>query len=333
MPAALLLAAALAVTGCTAGSDGGEGGKAAADRAEGPASGDQDNGGGKAGKGDQGAGNSGTSAARKASDPAGTHIIRTATLSVRVKDVQSALDTARKAAEDAGGVVGDESTDRDASGRERSRITLRVPQDAYADVLDELSGTGKLVSRKAKAKDVTDEVVDVESRVKTQRASVARVRDLMDDATKLADVVTLEDELSTRQAELDSLLARRASLEDRTTLSTITLSLSQPSPPVKKAEKDDDTGVGDALAGGWGAFVTFLRWVAVVIGAALPFLALGALLVLLWRLLRSRLPGADRRRIPWPAAPAHAPATIPTPTPAPGTGEGPDTGEKAPKSP
>ncbi|RII17714.1 hypothetical protein DSC45_12500 [Streptomyces sp. YIM 130001] len=304
--AALLLAAALAMTACTADGDGSE---SAAGKADRPARSDPDTGGDASAR-RKGAGNSGADTARQAPDPAGTHIIRTAKLTVRVKDVPTALGTARAAADDAGGVVADESTDRDASGHERSRVTLRVPQDRYEDVTAELSGTGKLLTRKAVAKDVTDQVVDVESRVKSQRASVTRVRDLMDDATELDDVVTLEDELSTRQAELESLLARRASLEDRTALATITLTRSETSTPAKE-QPDEGPGFADAVSGGWGAFVTVLHRVAVVLGAAFPFLALLALLLVLWRLLRSRLPGADRRRAPLPAAPdrASAPAT------------------------
>ena len=73
-----------------------------------------------------------------------------------------------------------------------SRVVLRVPQEKYDAVLAELAGAGKLLSRKADAEDVTDQVVDVESRIATQRASVNRVRALMDRAVKLSDVVTLE---------------------------------------------------------------------------------------------------------------------------------------------
>jgi hypothetical protein len=166
---------------------------------------------------------------------------------------------------------------------------LRVPVDHYDDVLADLQGAGKLLDRTAKAEDVTDQVVDVESRIKSQRASVARVRELMDQATRLSDVVELEGELSTREADLESLLAQQASLKDRTSLATITLSLSET--PVKTAAKDDDPGFLDALAGGWGAFVTMLRWLAVALGAVLPFAAVAALIVLAWlRLVRPRLP-------------------------------------------
>ncbi|MEU8708805.1 DUF4349 domain-containing protein [Streptomyces sp. NPDC048565] len=235
----------------------------------------------------------GSSSASKADSTVAVHVIRTATLSVEVKSVPDAVEAARGAAEDAGGLVADESTRRVDDTHDGSRLVLRVPQAGYEEVLSGLAGSGKLLSRTSNAKDVTGEVVDVESRIATQRASVARVRDLMDKAGELSDVVTLEGELSSRQADLESLLAQQASLKDRTTLATITLELSEPDAKAEESD-EEDPGFVDALSGGWGAFVTTLRWIGVAIGAMAPFLATAAVVVLLWRLLRRRLPRRPR---------------------------------------
>ncbi|MFK4222069.1 DUF4349 domain-containing protein [Streptomyces sp. NPDC019890] len=232
-----------------------------------------------------------------------THIIRTAELEVEVGDGAKALAAARRTAETAGGHVANETTERLDDAHVTSRIVLRVPQEKYDAVLAELAGAGKLISRKADAKDVTDQVVDVESRIATQRASVARVRTLMDRAQKLSDVVTLEGQLSSRQAQLESLLAQQAALKDRTTLATITLSLSESESKGHKKE-DDGPGFLDALGGGWDALLATGRWIAVAIGAVAPFAAVIAALYALWRwVLRPRLP---RRRVA-AAAPAPAP--------------------------
>ncbi|MFC4472359.1 DUF4349 domain-containing protein [Streptomyces xiangluensis] len=280
---ALLLAAALALAGCSgvrggaSDSSAGDGGRAA------PQSDEK----GAAAVGDA-AGGGRSEQATAPPKLSATHIIRTASLTVQVKDVPKALAEARTAVENAGGMVGNETTDRDSKGRERSRVVLRVPTDRYEEVLADLEGSGKLIHRSAKAEDVTEQVVDVESRITTQRASVIRIRELMDQATKLSDVVTLEGELSTRQADLESLLAQQASLKDRTSLATITLSLSET--PVKAAE-DEDPGLADALSGGWNAFVATFRWIAMALAAVLPFMVGAALLLLLWvRFLRHRLP-------------------------------------------
>ncbi|MGI5403528.1 DUF4349 domain-containing protein [Streptomyces sp. CA-135486] len=230
-----------------------------------------------------------------------THIIRTAELEVEVKDGAKALAAARRTAETAGGHVANETTERLDDTHVTSRIVLRVPQEKYDGVLAELAGAGKLISRKADAKDVTDQVVDVESRIATQRASVARVRALMDRAEKLSDVVTLEGQLSSRQAQLESLLAQQAALKDRTTLATITLSLSESEDKGPKKE-DDGPGFLDALGGGWDALLATGRWIAVATGAVAPFAAVVAALYALWRwVLGPRLP---KRRV---AAAASAP--------------------------
>ncbi|WP_328906479.1 DUF4349 domain-containing protein [Streptomyces sp. NBC_00234] len=282
--AAGLLAAVLAVGGCGAGSDDAatksmaqsdtkEGAGSAADR-----SGERSADGSK-------------SAPESGRPKAVTHVIRTATLFVEVKSVPRAVAAARAAAEGAGGLVSNETTERIDDEHESSHLVLRVPEDRYQDVLRSLAGSGKLLSRTSNAKDVTDQVVDIDSRIATQRASVTRVRKLMDQAEKLTDVVTLEGELSSRQASLESLLAQQASLKDRTSLATITLDLAEPDSPVAKPG-DDEPGFLDALGGGWDAFVTMLRWIAMAIGASAPFLAVAAIALLVWRRLRRRTPQA-----------------------------------------
>ncbi|MFD5779672.1 DUF4349 domain-containing protein [Streptomyces sp. NPDC126933] len=311
--AAALLTVSLALAGCGASDNGGSSSDSAA---KGVQAGQE----GAAGAGDAAAGDAGAGDAvadeaaappagskgqpAKTPAPQGTHVIRTAELTVRVKHTQKALTTARDAAGKSGGLVQNESTERTEDDYVESTIVLRVPQEEYDAVLAELAGTGTLLARKADAKDVTDQVVDVNSRVSSQRVSVARIRELMDRATKLSDVVALEGELSTRQAALESLLAQQASLKDRTTLATITLHLSE-NPVVKEEKEDDDPGFLDALGGGWDALTATLRWIAVVIGALAPFAAVLALLYLLWRLVRGRLP---RRSAP---AAARGPVTVP----------------------
>ncbi|MFG3404976.1 DUF4349 domain-containing protein [Streptomyces sp. NPDC048142] len=308
----------LAVGGCGASGDASDSGKQAADAKSAPREGFAD---GPAGSGADGAA---ASAAEKQADgkatgkkaapaPGATHVIRTATLSVEVKSVPKAAAAARGAAEGAGGLVATENTERLDDTSETSHLVLRVPQDRFQEVLRELSGSGKLLSRTSDAKDVTDQVVDVDSRIATQRASVARVRELMDRAERISDVVALEGELSSRQSDLESLLARRASLKDRTSLATITLDLTPPDAPDGDGEKKDDhPGFLDALGGGWDAFVTLLRWIAVAFGAMFPFLVAGALALLVRRVLLRR----RTSRAPAPAgAPAPAPAEEGTPAP------------------
>ncbi|WP_406456199.1 DUF4349 domain-containing protein [Streptomyces sp. NBC_00876] len=286
--AAGLLTAVLALSGCGAAGDSSDAGSS--DKRA-LSAGEQNGGQNKPDAAGEAAADAKEGAARPGTpnkpDPVtATHVIRTASLSVEVKSASRAAAAARTVAQDAGGLVANETTEQVDDTHDSSHLVLRVPQGEYDSVLRQLSGSGKLLSRTSTAKDVTDQVVDVESRIATQRASVTRVRKMMDRAEKLVDVVTLEGELSSRQAALESLLAQQASLKDRTALATITLDLMEPEAAAE--EDNDDPGFLDALSGGWHAFVTMVRWLAMAVGAAAPFLAVAAALLGLWRLLRRR---------------------------------------------
>ncbi|MET4926388.1 DUF4349 domain-containing protein [Streptomyces sp. PSRA5] len=312
--AAALLTVSLALAGCS-GSDSGSAGDSKGESAA-KAPTDEQGAGAAADQAEGGQRADGGKAVDEAS--ATTHVIRTATLSVEVGSATKALAKARAVALDAGGVVEDETTERIDDTHVTSNVVLRVPEAEYDSVLAELAGTGKLLSRTANAKDVTEQVVDVNSRIATQRASVDRVRKLMDQAKDITDVVALESQLNTRQAELESLLAKQAALADRTTMATITLDLSERTKEDKDSG-DDDPGFLDALGGGWDAFVTVLRWTVVVVAAILPFVVALAVLFGLWLLFGAR---ARPRRTRTPApAPAAAPAPAPDADPSPDPGE------------
>ncbi|MEU1616918.1 DUF4349 domain-containing protein [Streptomyces sp. NPDC005722] len=317
----LALAAALMLTGCGSGGGSessadtadGKAGAAAPGLAERPdagtapadAGGDTENATGKSSGSRSG---TGTGAGRTPT-LAQSYIVRTAALTVEARNVPGAVAKARTLVEGAGGYVGNESTSLDEDGLEYSTITLRVPPEGYDRVLQDLSGLGTLRNRKVDAQDVTGEVVDVESRLKTQRASVARVRELMDRATRLSDVVALEGELSSRQADLEALEAQQASLKARTGMATITLEVQEPAAEEAPQKADGFWAtVGDALGSGWHAFYVTLRTLLVVLAVVAPFAALVLLGYLGFRLLRRVLPA--RRTVEAPPEPVRVPAPV-----------------------
>ncbi|CAM5557345.1 hypothetical protein STANM309S_06493 [Streptomyces tanashiensis] len=232
------------------------------------------------------------------------HVIRTAELSVEVKDAAKALAAARRVATDAGGHVENESTERIDDTYLTSQIVLRVPQERYDSVLAELAGAGKLLDRKADAKDVTDQVVDVESRIATQRASVARVRALMD----RADEAVRRGDPGGR-AEPPSggpgVAARPAGLAEGPDDD------GDDHPPTLRAgegagggAEEGRPGFGDALSGGWNALVGAAAWIGIVLTALAPWLAVALVLFVLWRrLVRPRLAAGTRPAAPVPGLP------------------------------
>jgi len=194
-------------------------------------------------------------------------------------------------------------------------LTLSVPADKLDSALDQLTRIGTLLRRNTSSQDVTAQYVDTESRLKTMRASVGRVRALMTQAKDIGQVVALESELSRREADLESLESQLGALKNGVDRSTLTVSLSTPG-----NEPETSTGFLAGLRSGWDAFTASAGGLLTGIGAVLPFAAFFALIgasVLWW--LR-------RRQANHPKAAASAPAGPPTPSPSvPSAPSGPPT--------
>ncbi|MFD0275914.1 DUF4349 domain-containing protein [Kitasatospora sp. NPDC127111] len=249
-------------------------------------------------------------------------IAYTAQLSLRGKDVPAVLAKARELAASAGGYVGAETVSGggDENAGQTGQITVKVPSATFQQTLDQLAALGEVLSRRSQADDLTQQVADVSSRVQTQQASVDRVRALMAQAKTLAEITSLEGELSRREADLESLQKQLKELSAKTSLSTITLDVRREPKPVRdqpdvKKEKDEGfwASVGSALGGGWHVLVAIVRGLAVAVAAVTPFLlVLGPAALAFWLVRRRRpggRPGAPVPPVPpVPPIPAHLPS-------------------------
>ena len=256
--------------------------------------------------------------------PVDRKIIATADVSVWTKNVSTAAATLRASVSTAGGYVEteqavttptpfDEGGDVVSGPVETSSITmrLRVPTARFDGLLKRLDALGVVTSRNVGAQDVTSEVVDVDSRIISAKASITRMQVLYEKAQSIADVAAIEGELSRRQADLESLLARQKQFADQTSLATIGVTLFDDSVPQPAGPK---TGVAKAFDDALETFGNALRNILVAVAAVLPFLVLGLLLGFpAYRIVRRR----SVRRVPSEApdeTPSATTAAPPSPT-------------------
>jgi hypothetical protein len=210
-------------------------------------------------------------------------LVRTASMNLEAADVGGAVSDARNIAITEGGYAG-----REDVREESASLTLHIPSDRFDRALGDLSKLGKVISRNQTAEDVTEQVVDLDSRLASQRASVDRVRALLAKATTVDEIVRIEQELTTREADLESLEQRRQALAGQVAMSTVNISISKPGDAPTPAE-DDSSGFVGGLTDGWGAFLDAGRVTLQVLGALLPFLlVLGVPAVLVFRWYRRR---------------------------------------------
>ena len=156
--------------------------------------------------------------------PANQQIIRTAYVSVDVDDVATGVSAIADLTADLEGQLQSQSVQ--GTGEDSSaNMTVRVPASNLDALLASIDTLGEVTSSSVDAQDVAVEVIDLEARITTLEESIDRLRDLQGQAASVADLVTVESELSARQAELESLTARRDYLMRQVELSTAYISL------------------------------------------------------------------------------------------------------------
>lgn len=303
LPLLLATLGLVALAGCSTGStsaDSSAGARTGDEPAMAPAPGPEEGVGGVAGSGEavqDGGAFSGadTKSAPDARDdtliePA---IISTGVVSLRSRDVGAiAFDVQRILAEHRG-TVADERTQTDRDGAiEQSKLVIRVPSAEFGDTMDALEKVGTLQSSSRQSEDVTTQVIDNEVRIRAQEESLRRVEALLARAKDIRTIISIEAQLSQRQADLDSLKSTQAYLKDQTSLSTITVLMERTPEAVHTKKKTEDAGFLTGLGDGWDALVAVASALALLLGRLLPFLAVLAVLaypaLLLLRRLRPR---------------------------------------------
>ncbi|MDH3606125.1 MAG: DUF4349 domain-containing protein [Acidimicrobiia bacterium] len=184
----------------------------------------------------------------------GRDIIFTAEISVAVTDVAVAGDRATREISALGGFLFGQRTT--GAPNPVSVLTFKVLPEDFTDALDKLGEIGEIRSQNVSASDVTDRIVDLESRILTAEASVERLRELLASAGGVAVVVQVETELLQRETQLETLRGQLRTLEDQVGLATIVVTLSeaatQPSVDLMVTAYAGFDGLGQGCPGDFG---------------------------------------------------------------------------------
>ncbi len=155
----------------------------------------------------------------------GRDIIYTATLSVEVNDVAAAARGAGQIIQSLGGLLyGQETT---GGSQPRTTLIFRVLPEDFGEALERLGSLGAVRDQRVSADDVTERVVDLESRINTAAVSVERLRGLLEAATDIEDIATLENQLLQRETNLETLRGQLRTIADQVDLATITVTISE----------------------------------------------------------------------------------------------------------
>ena len=220
-------------------------------------------------------------------------IIRNADITMEVESTTDAQHQVTTIAESHGGfVVTSEAKQReniDPSKRTVDiKLVARIPADRFGVALDQIKKlAGNLPEANVNGQDVTEDFIDLEARIKTQKALELQFLDIMKQADTVQEAMEVQRQIAGVRTDIEKLEWRKRFLENRSSLSTITVNIQAP-----KVIAVNPTGVGhsvrdavsDSLELATGMFVFFVRTVIVMM-PILIFVVLPAGLVLryAWR--------------------------------------------------
>lgn len=161
-------------------------------------------------------------------------IIRDANLTLEVAAPTDAQRKITSIAESAGGFVVTSEAKRHENAdpsRQGLQVTLvvRVPALQFGPVMDQIRAIGtRVVQEKITGQDVTEEFIDLEARIKTQKALEEQFLEIMKRANKVEDALEVQRQIAEVRTEIEKLEGRKRFLGNRASLSTITVTLQEP---------------------------------------------------------------------------------------------------------
>jgi hypothetical protein len=231
----------------------------------------------------------------------GQRIVRQATIELDLSDVGQGVARLVALVESLGGFVASTETQTDARGAARATLVARVPSPEFARALSEIDGVGRVTRRAVGGQDVSEEFIDLEARRRNLERHEAQLLGFMGKAEKVADLVTLENELSRVRGELEQATGRLRFLRGRSELATVHVALVRS--PLASPGDGPLARLGErlkeALTDGW---LTALRWTVAlaVLVAQLSPLAVPAIVG--WAIYRRRAHRAAAQPLPGASA-------------------------------
>ncbi len=147
-------------------------------------------------------------------------------LAVEVKEFNPAKEKLLQAVEKSGGYVGEASTAETPGQPQRADFTLRVPAEKLPALLAELRALGRVQNEQLSTDEVTEQVVDLEARLRNARTTEQRLIAVLNERTgKVKDILEVEREIARTREEIERMDAQRVNLMNRVQLATVQVAL------------------------------------------------------------------------------------------------------------
>jgi len=205
-------------------------------------------------------------------------IIKDGSISVKVADLEKAKKSVNELVKSMNAYYENESYNNNESTFSYD-LKIRIPSQNFEKILSLVeNGVGEITSKNIEARDVTEEFMDIQSRLTNKKNYLKKYNDLLSKAKSIKDILDIEEQIRVLQEEIESSEGRLKFLSDQVSYSTLNVNLFKTKDFIYKPEAKDSffERLKSSLGNGWNGIVDFVllifkNWPIVIITVGVIF--------------------------------------------------------------
>lgn len=158
-------------------------------------------------------------------------VIYNADLQIEVQNYEQTFNDLDEEITELDGYIVDSNINEDVEdGSKNGHITARIPQEDFNSFIKTVEeGSSKVLESSTSGEDVTEEYVDLESRLKSKEVVEDRLLTFMEEADKTEDLLKISNDLAEVQEEIEALKGQINYLDDKSDLATVSIYMQEKS--------------------------------------------------------------------------------------------------------
>lgn len=184
-------------------------------------------------------------------------IIKQASLRFETDDLEETYKQIQTAVKQSQGKVQSDSEGKDYGTLYRN-ITIRVPSQNFDNFINTISkGVSYFERKEITAEDVTEQYIDLTTRLKNKRKLEERYLQILQKATKISEILEIEKQISIIREEIEAKEGQLKYLESRVSESTVTIEFYKNLPEQEAVQLSYGSKVWTAVKSGFFSLSSF----------------------------------------------------------------------------
>lgn len=221
-------------------------------------------------------------------------IVYTGSLSIETTDYDASMAILNKDASDGTITIESSSEYTDDSNLRSNYLTIRIPSENFTAYMCDATSLGSVRSQSTNRDDITKQYNDKSITIAALQKEQERLQEMMDQATTVDDMISIESRLSEVETELNQYQSDLANLDNEVAMSTINIQLNEVLEYSKNSVVRKDSTFLDRLkntfSDSWKFFVNLLETLLFLLIYLIPIVAVALIIYLIIRSYRKKHP-------------------------------------------